>query len=71
MKDDIERRFDKGLIGQLIGIPIFEDTSLPKGKYIFFDENNLPTKMKDITFKKSIKLVVHNYLDFMRAMRKH
>ena len=62
---------DKGLIGQLIGIPILECKSLPKGKYIFFDENNLPTKMKDITFKKSIKLVVHNYLDFMRTMRKH
>ena len=59
------------LIGLLSGIPIFENTSLPKGKYIFVDENNSPIKIKDIDFKKSIKIVVHNYQDFMIFIKKN
>lgn len=54
----------KGIIGEISGMPIFEDINVPEGTYIGLDKDNLPTR----DMKKVTKIVVHNLETFKISM---
>lgn len=60
----------KGAIGEINGVPIFEDKLLVReGTYICLDREGLPIKQKDLDKKIVDKIVVHDFKSFKIAMK--
>ena len=59
----------KGELGNISGVPVFEDKNIPEGTYVCLDKDGIPIKRKDFKTKTMTKIVVHNFETFKMAMK--
>lgn len=59
----------KGILDQIVGIPLFEEKSLPVGTYVCMDEHGLPIQAKDLGKKQVVKIIVQNIETFKIAIK--
>ena len=59
----------KGLVGNISGIPVFEDKFIREGTYVCLDKNNLPIKIKNFNKTKIKKILVKNIKTFKMVIK--
>lgn len=59
----------EGQIGNIIGIPVFEDKEVREGTYVCLDKHGLPIKLKDLKNAEVIKILVHDFETFKIAIK--
>lgn len=58
-----------GSLGNLVGIPIYEDKNIREGTFICLDKNGTPIPLKDIKTKVLSKIIVHDIEKFKISMK--
>lgn len=58
----------EGAIGQITGIPVFENKNMPEGTYQCLDKDGLPIPHKDTGKVAISKIIVHDFVTFKIAM---
>lgn len=59
----------RGIMGDLTGIPVFEDKFLREGTYVCLDKDGLPIKQKDLDKTPVAKILVHDFETFKMSMK--